>query len=332
MPDVLTHILCAEEALQGIAKDEYKTYIYENQKLFNLGAQGPDLFFYHDIIPWKKRRHDIKSIGRLLHSKETGRFFIEAIKYLKNQSGERFKELFIYLAGFMCHFGLDRMAHPYIYYHGGVYNREKPETKIYRSYHKRLEIIIDTILLKERKGIDVTAYPVYKEIDAGSKLPDVVVDFYRYILNSIYKKTTSSSVINESYDDMKSVLKLLHDPYGIKSCIFRTLGNFSREAQYINSAMYSNKIDMGYDYMNYRHIPWSHPCDKNEVYNYSFYDIFSRAVRESRGMINASIEFLEGRIEVFALSKYFPNISYISGRSAEKDCQLKYYMPIFESY
>ena len=151
MPDVLTHILCAEESMEKVQSNTLKKYINKNKILFNFGAQGPDIFIYYKGWPWVKKGVACK-LGERMHNEKTGLFLKESIEYLKNSKGqEEFNDLLVYLSGFLCHFALDKNAHPFIYYFGGVSQGEK--NKKYDNYHKKLEIIIDTIMLKRQKKI-----------------------------------------------------------------------------------------------------------------------------------------------------------------------------------
>ena len=47
MPDVLTHILFAQNVKDAISDINVKDAIDNNMQLYNFGAQGPDFLFYH---------------------------------------------------------------------------------------------------------------------------------------------------------------------------------------------------------------------------------------------------------------------------------------------
>jgi hypothetical protein len=331
MPDVLTHIICGEEAVQLLDNSSWKNILLEYKKIFNLGCQGPDIFLYNDFWPWIKEKRGPK-IGILIHTKKTGDFFIEGIKYIKENrlKGDNFKVLFSYLCGFICHFGLDRNAHPYIHYYSGYHDKKRPETRKYSGYHKRLELIIDSIIYKEKKNIDAYKYPIYKEIDIQSDFPKVIANFYKYILNKLFKYDIEIDFIEDSYKDMKKVLRLVYDRYGCKKVILNFIEIITNRKFDYGELVYPRRIDKKHDYMNRNHNIWNHPCDKKEVYSDSFDDIYNRAVRESKEMIEAMIKYMEDKIDNKGLDELFPNISYSTGKPANKKCDLIYYDPIFD--
>lgn len=330
MPDVFTHILCGHDAIQGLDQS-WRTIISKKEKLFNLGCQGPDMFFYNDFMPFIKRKRGLK-FGRMMHVEKTGDFLIESINYIKeNASNETdFDLLFTYISGLICHFGLDRKAHPYIYYHSGKHEKNNPETRKYSGYHKRLELIIDTILMKERKGLESHRHPIYKEIDIGTSLPKSIVNYYVCTLSKTYNPKEIINFINDSYKDMKTVLKLAHDPSGIKKFLMKVLDRIANDDIEYNTLIYPRRIDSRHDYMNTVRNPWNHPCDKSEGYFESFYDIYNLAVKESLDMIKTTINYLENKIDINKLKKAIPNISYITGKMIDAKCELIYYNPIFD--
>lgn len=331
MPDIWTHILCGYDTISTLEDCKRKEIIEKRIKVFNLGCQGPDIFLYNDFWPWIKEKRGVK-YGRLLHLKKTGDFFIEGLNFLKNKvkNKEEFNILFSYLAGFMCHFGLDRNAHPYIHYYAGVFDKSKPKTIKYSGYHKKLELIIDAIILKEKRNIDAYQYPVYKEIDIGEELPKVINDFFVYILNKLYKPKINLDFIGDSYNDIKRVMKIIHDPFGYKKVLLNFIDLFVNDQIRYSGLTYPRRIDDIIDYMNRKHNIWNHPCNKEEVYNHSFDDIYDNAVKENKIMIKGAISYLDDKIDIKQLQTYFPSVSYSTGKSTSKECELIYFNPIFD--
>ncbi len=330
MPDVLTHILCGHDVIKSLDKNTQKT-ILEKEKLFNLGCQGPDMFFYNDFIPTMKGKRGPK-FGKMMHREKTGDFLIESIKYIKEKTtaSSDFNSLITYVSGLICHFGLDRKAHPYIYYFSGKHESDKPETRKYGGYHKRLELIIDTILLKERNNLESFRHRAHEEIDVGPFLPKSIVEYYVYTLSKTYAPKEIINFINDSYKDMRAVLKLAYDPSGVKKGLVKIIDKIVKDDIEYSTLIYPREIDYRYDFMNVKRNPWNHPCDKSEKYIDSFYDIYDMAVKDSLNMIKSAINYLENKISLEDLRRVFPNISYLTGKEAKTPCQILYYKPIFD--
>ncbi len=330
MPDVWTHLLCGHDVISSLENQDWKRVLNEKINIFKLGCQGPDVFLYNDFWPWKKKKRGPK-FGKIMHLKRTGDFFVESFKYLKKRVNnyDDYLTLFTYLSGFICHFGLDRNAHPFIHYQAGVYDENDYATFKYSIYHKKLELIIDTILLKERKNLYTYKYPAYKEIDV-EKLPNVLIDFYIYILKKLYKPEIEIDFIEDSFKDMNKVLKIIHDPCGYKKVFLNMIDVVIKKQIDYSSLIYPRHIDDKKDYLNRKHNLWKHPCKKEEIYYESFDDIYMRSVIESKEMIEGAIKYIKGEVREQELIRCFPNISYSTGKHVDNDCKLIYYDPIFD--
>lgn len=331
MPDIITHILYGQDIMNELEDSKWQKTILKNKELFILGCQGPDIFFYNDFWPWIKKKRG-PEIGKSMHLNRTGDFFIEGLKYVKNNIDDETEKatLFTYLSGFMCHFTLDRRAHPYIFYFTGQYDEKRPETHHYKGFHKRLEIVIDAILLKEKKGLESYKYKIHEQIDTGKILPKVIKDFYDYVFEVLYDFGVDGRVVNDSYKNIKQVLKYIYDPHGIKKSGLHILDCLIKDKVKYSNLIYPRNIDKRVDYMNTKRDKWTHPCDKDEVYTYSFFDIFNKALGEGKDMILKSINFLDGKCKFSEVRELFPNVTYTTGRPSDDDCEQKYFSPLFE--
>ena len=69
MPALLTHYLCGDMVLKSIDAPGAADMIIQHRNLFNLGTQGPDIFFYHNALPWVKGE-SLSKLGGKLHSEK----------------------------------------------------------------------------------------------------------------------------------------------------------------------------------------------------------------------------------------------------------------------
>ena len=330
MPDILTHSIFGEDVLKILKSSRWKDSIKDNMKLYTLGCQGPDIFLYNDFWPYIKNKRGPK-IGRRMHREKTGEFFIEGLKYIKNNINDKDKKkkLVIYLLGFMCHFALDRNAHPYIFYYSGVYNKEKKETHKYKGHHKRLELAIDTALIMEKKGTVSYKHPVYKMIDLGSYLPEEIVSYYDHILKALYD-IDNKGIANDAYRDFVKAFKILYDPHGFKKKVLKGFDALTNNKNGFAINTYPRRLDHDkYDYLNKKKDTWNHPCCEDEVYNLSFYEIYDKGVLEAKEMIEASIDYIEGVKTIDEIVKFFPNISYATGKDTKDKSKITYFKSIF---
>ena len=123
--------------------------------IFALGCQGPDIF-YHS----RGRRPVGFEYGSLLHRRGAGAFMAELLelgiktRHLK----DGIDALGAYALGFMTHAVLDRLAHPYIVYKSTLLSASKPQALRVDHAHAFFERIIDVLMLKLQRGLEISAW------------------------------------------------------------------------------------------------------------------------------------------------------------------------------
>ncbi len=131
MPDIVVHHAMGEEVLERL-KPEITAFI--DPSIFCISVMGPDPYFCYRFFA-RRFRYGVQQRGYIMHREKTREFLIElAIR-------SRSREMFSFLAGFLCHFALDSVAHPYI--------NGKAESQAYM--HQAIERRLDALEL-ERQG------------------------------------------------------------------------------------------------------------------------------------------------------------------------------------
>jgi hypothetical protein len=297
MPNVWTHIVFGEKVVKEAGfsdlSDELKPYL-------RLGAQGPDPFFYHYFWPWYKKK-PVTEVGQKIHYEECGPFLMEMIRYGKEHTHDT--KLTAYILGFITHHILDRNTHPYIIYRSGNEGNR----------HQKLEIIIDTLLMKQWHGIETWKTPVYKQIDVGKQLYPSIHDMLKHLIESFFPGTANrmpAHFIEKSYQDMVLALRVLHDPHGWKNKLLK-----EKVAPFSYQKSWEDK-----DYLNLNRVAWLHPADDTEQSHKTFYELFYQAEREGFYILSHVKEYWSsGNAGVFHnLKELVGNRSYDTG----KDCSL----------
>ncbi|MCD5324933.1 MULTISPECIES: zinc dependent phospholipase C family protein [Pontibacillus] len=304
MPNIWTHILFAEDIMDGIkAQGEFQT----TGNYVNLGAQGPDPFFYHNFWPWKKDE-SINKIGNVLHHEACGPFLIDLIAGASelNQSTKA------YVLGFVTHHILDRNTHPFIHYFAG-YEKNK---------HQKLEVIIDTIMMERFRHLKTWKTPVYREIDVGPALDVELTAFLTQKISFFFPQVVSSipaDFVHAAYQDMKRAFRVLYDPYGWKNALLGQLvSSFSHQP------IASNK-----DFLNTEHRTWYHSAT-NEPRSESFLDLYEEARREGLEICSEILLYWEEPTDegLEKISSLIQNISYDTGKPVSENAVNQYSNPI----
>jgi hypothetical protein len=83
MPSLLTHYLCGNEMLKVLQNEDLINIITKYRQIFNIGTQGPDIFFYYRVWPWLDSK-GINKLGERMHVEKVNDFFINAVEYIKS--------------------------------------------------------------------------------------------------------------------------------------------------------------------------------------------------------------------------------------------------------
>jgi hypothetical protein len=264
MPNIWTHMLFCEDMVDALSKPEY---IPRHSYILNLGAQGPDPFFYYNFWPWIKDE-SIPNIGNLLHREKCGEFLMELIVSAKDSSSE----IQSYVFGFITHHILDRNAHPFVNYFAGYEGNN----------HSKFEIIIDTLMMERYKNLKTWKTPVYKEILIKNTQRNEIANFLYQAIRKYFPEVqeSSPSFVKKAFKDMKLALLILYDPHGWKNKLMKK----------VISAFSHQPITSHKDYLNLEHKMWYHPATKKPNTK-SFIDLYEQARIEGTEIMRRVIDY-----------------------------------------
>lgn len=147
MPGFTTHYIFGMKAYNDMPFTPLKHTIAKYRWLYQLGLQGPDMFFYN--IPILRHR-DYRNVGSYMHEHKVNAFFECCLRRIGTiRSRQQQEEAISYLAGFINHYIADSICHPYVYGRIG-YPVDAP-TSMYHGMHAHLENELDAILLWKYK-------------------------------------------------------------------------------------------------------------------------------------------------------------------------------------
>ena len=281
MPDLLTHAAFGEDVLQKIKSNQLKDILNQNKTLFLVGNQGPDIFFYYNFFRKKKTR-----IGHKMHRMHTGDFLIQSCETIMDIEYElHYNQLISYIMGFICHYVLDKNAHPFVYNYSG-YSFEKGEEKgIYDFEHAVIETCIDVYMWKKIKNREAYKERAYQLIDLKKPLPKSVTQHLRTSICTLYGVNIEDKEINKAYRHFVWAWKLLYDPHDIKKRVISLLSRIKGKPIGLPKPLYPKDIDICKPFLNLEKNTWSHPFDANFRFNDSFEEIYDLALDECSEMI-----------------------------------------------
>lgn len=323
MPDIITHYIFGLDTAHNIKQSPLYKIIKEHKNMFLIGLQGPDPLYYHRL----HMKDSKSSIGTKMHTEKTGDFLVSALCQIKKYdiASNEFNEGLSYLSGFMCHYILDSMAHPYVFYLGGKYIDGVPDTYKYKGLHKKIEMAIDTILCEETFALKASKFKVHKHILKNIPMPDSIINLYDETLFLLYGISNGGTIFKESYEDTRTYFKLTYDMLGTKKALAHITAPIlpKRLVPFLSHFSYYNCVDPDIDYMNRHKKVWLHPVTGN-VYTFSFYDIIRNAMKKSTLLLLTTYEFATGKLSAEDFRVFLPNISYLTGLPTDDVRPMKY--------
>ena len=147
MPGFTTHYILGMKAYNDMPQNNLKFIIAKYRWLYQLGLQGPDMFFYN--LPVLRHR-DHRNVGSYMHEHHVNDFFRCAFTRLsKIESRQQREEGLAFLCGFISHYIGDSICHPYVY--GRIHYDAEHPTAACHGLHAKLENDIDALLLMKYK-------------------------------------------------------------------------------------------------------------------------------------------------------------------------------------
>lgn len=314
MPNVITHALQGREVVRGVSGGLEKI-IQRNMQLFSMGTSGPDFFFYYNAYPWmdQKKAKEVSNIGNKIHSSHINRFFSEVFTEVKNHQTQ---EKISYVCGLLCHWSLDKVAHPYIFYRSD---------DITPYEHRRFESHLDYIMLTI-VGKSISEFPSYQQVDHTDAMISVVSDVYCHAVNTVYGVLCDYRMVKKSFSHFKSIQRLLFDPTGKKLTFFYSLEKNILKKPHAFSSMIVPLQPDELDILNSKKKTWYHPCTKTER-NESFVELFNTSIAVGIEVCNLFYSYLKNDVSLEDCLSFINNQSYETGLSYE--CEMKFFDCIY---
>jgi len=289
MPALLTHDFFGRDVFEQIAL-EGPFDSQDARDLFLLGNQGPDPLFYAQFM---LRFLPIKRFGSRLH-KEKPDETIESFQRIAYNLPKPEQDLLVaYLLGFICHFTLDSVVHPFIYAQeyalcdAGVKGLDRCDGPL---VHAQLEADLDMMMLFQRLGVGIRKFNytpyVLRASDAGLALLDRA---YETMAHEVFSYSLPSDAFSKGIRDMRLSIRLLYSPLGIKRGLIGKLERIFTRHSYAQAMSPPNDIGLTCDSDNRFNTPWVNP-QNGAISTASFADLYEQALEVALINVKAVLE------------------------------------------
>ena len=305
MPDIVTHYHFSRRAREALAPEIRELL---DEPILSYAALGPDPWY--SLGFYGGRRKALAVRGGQMQTQHTGAFLLALAQ--EARQAEHKAHLFSYLAGFLCHYCLDKAAHPYILCKTGDYDETRPETLSYRGSHTRLERAIDCHIIRSHYRQTPWRFPIGRTVLSLRALPEDMRPGLDRAHERVYGWPAVFDDLNRCLRDQKIFYWLMQDPFGLMAKLMPLADNGKSHQDYRTLPYYRKDIDPARcDYLNEKKAPWAHPCDESIVSRASFPELFEAALAEAVELIGLSWRYVRG--DDVPLSDTLGSASYETG-------------------
>ncbi len=320
MPGFTTHYIFGMKSYNDLPTNQLKFIIAKYRWLYQLGVQGPDMFFYN--IPVLRHR-DYRNVGSYMHEHHVQDFFSCCLKHLSSIASRQQREQGIaYLAGFFCHYIGDYICHPFVY--GRIqYDPKKPSTHAH-GLHALLENDLDALLLARYKKKKPSQFNQAATICLNGLETQFISRFLAECINETYYPLShrnnyqvSARMVHRSILAMRFGCRTLADPRGKKKTWVSRVESVFLENPIASQKLVTDEVENPRESLNLEHRIWTNPWNTSLASSASFPELF----RQCLGKCNMVYYYLnalitkEGLLEEGfpALLEELGNYSYHSG-------------------
>ncbi|HHZ05939.1 MAG TPA: zinc dependent phospholipase C family protein [Clostridiales bacterium] len=278
MPSIMTHYLLGERLFKYMQENYKNIEISKDSLLW--GSQGPDFLFSYNT---DEKINAVKDFGKRLHSAggdQTLAFICNFAHRSKNKIDKG------YALGFLSHFALDSIAHPYVLY-GAKQLAQQSENMDEHLSHLLIESNLDIITLRYETGKVTNQLNLKKCAPKNDITNQHMATLYYMLGKSVFNQDMDMDCIYQATQDYRKKLRRLNDYTGFK----RDLA-LRHEKRHHTPPLHSIRYrglteDDKYDYANISHKSWT---DKSRIRTESFLELFEEAYKLTTALADVFIE------------------------------------------
>lgn len=290
MADNYTHRYNARNALT-IAE-----YTPRNMEAFILGANGPDpLFCYQMYNPF--RVHDLSRLGSVMHNEKTALFLKNLFTLARTDAQKD------YCLGFLCHYSLDSLIHPYVNYVTEAYGLPFNIP----SGHGYFESALDSLISKKVSGQEAARVSYYFPPISRMHLEQIAYLFKIAVDATYPDKVYHASEYVQAFKDFRFIKNFFYSPKKFKFAAALAVEKlFGFKEGYVVSHMQPCKRKI-------QDIPFWLNSGAGLYCSRSIEDILNQADFMSARNISIGLEFFKGIITADDMMEDVGSKSYETG-------------------
>ena len=191
-----------------------------------------------------------------------------------------------------------------------------------------MEYYLDAYMIFQNEKKEAKEYKMYNYILNNDIFDDTIINMINKVIKDTYDIDNMGNIYNKCINDMKRFYKLFnYDPYGIKKLGYSII-DFITPRMFIRKKEFSFYLTHNSKkyYLNLEKATWNHPCNKYETYNYSFIELYVKAIDKTCNIIKEMDKILnKKKIDIDKISELIGNLSYLTGKDCNSDSKMIYF-------
>ncbi len=276
-----------------------KKAVLDKRGVYQLGLQGPDIFFYN--LPML-RFSDCRNVGSVMHDHRVNRFFqcyLAAMDGLAVSDPDESECAEAYLAGYISHYIADSIIHPYIY--GRINYNPEIDEKLYMGVHGQLESDIDAILLMKFEHLKPSEFSRADTVEFDGKDLGFLSEFLAECINKTFYSDLpgkgyhiTAADVSRSVRSVRIENRLLADRKGIKKSIVSKLERIYPGYPIVSGMFTTDTIvNSETKALNLDHEQWVDPWDTSIRSSASLPDLYKETVKKTDEVMTLTAELFE---------------------------------------
>lgn len=273
MPGFTLHYLFGVETYGMLSQGILQDTIHAHTAAYCLGLQGPDIFFYYPVSYLRK-----ENIGSVMHEEHAKELFQTMLDYREHLQEEEEKNIITaYLAGFLGHYTLDGLFHPFVYARTDYRTGEKNGNQYY-ARHFELESCFDILYLEKKKGLKPGQFYQSRTIALSNAEQTAISALVSQVSRKVYQQNYSPRNISHAISCMRIGTSLLHDSTGLKKKFYRWFETHIFGYEWLSPMIQTpHEMDKA-KVLNEHKEDWENPWDTSLVSQDSVEDLFGKAL------------------------------------------------------
>lgn len=301
---MITHWVFGKRVLDNLKNDSAMPNILREE--FLLGSQGPDILFFHRLLPWLPGRA-LKGFGNAIHDDVPSKFFEALLDSTCEPQQPHYDAAMSYALGMCCHYALDSAAHPYVNWCVDYLADNDPRGRKFK-YHGEIESMLDIMTLRQYENSTTSELDLKECFPQGENTRETVARIYEYIIERLYGVSISSRQALQLTGDARAVAAFLSDRTLVKRPVIEFAENilspYGLPGGIVSAYMRSLTEKLNFDYGNVCNNQWYNPQSPDETSSESFYEIFERALENAVKICCAFADAAGGmRVDFAALTE-----------------------------